>query len=415
MRLGDQALPGWRWPVAAALVLALAARLGLALLHEPPPPTGDVWDFLRHAEFLADRGGYPPSLVTVEEGPSAFRPPAYPYVLAGILELAGPGDAPRVFGALLGTLAVALLGLVAARLFDRRTAVVAMLIAAVFPPLVMISVAQLSEGLFIALVLGSLAAVLQGRDRLGWVLIAGALAGGAALTRTNGLVILLPLVLAATGWRPRLALLAAAVVVIAPWSIRSSTQLDGFVPLTTQPGFVFAGTYNDESRTDEHHPAAWRIPDMEPYIGLRRPGLDEAELERKYRAEAFGYAREHPTYPFVVMAWATARMLNVADFERHVASSHQAGVGRRYAHLNRYALWAVGLLALAGAFTAAARAASRWLWLFPLLLWLSAAITIGSTRFRTPLDPFFILLAAAALVALSRRVEASGVKVLPWG
>jgi 4-amino-4-deoxy-L-arabinose transferase-like glycosyltransferase len=378
--------------------VALAARLGLALLYEPPPPSGDAADFARHAAAIADEGGYPPSPVALEGGASAFRPPGYPYVLAAVYELSGRGDSPRAFGALLGTLAVALLGVVALRLFGRRTALVAMAIAAVFPPLVMVSVAQLAEGLFIVLVLGALAAVLSGPDRLRWVLAAGALAGAAALTRSNGIVILLPLVLAATGGRRRVALLAAAAVVIAPWSIRNTTQLDGFVPLTTQAGFAFAGAYNDEARTDDEHPAAWRIPAMQPYIGLRRPGLDEAEIERAFLEQAVDYAREHPAYPLTVLWWSSARMLNVADFQRNAGSAREAGVGRRYTHLNRYAFWALALLALAGALTAAARAAPRWLWLFPVLLWLSVAVAIGTTRYRTPVDPFLILLAAAALV-----------------
>jgi hypothetical protein len=143
---------------------------------------------------------------------------------------------------------------------------------------------------------------------------------------------------------------------------------------------------------------------MQPYIGLRRPGLDEAELERAFLREAVDYAREHPTYPFVVVWWASARMLNVADFQRNVGSAREAGVGRSYTHLNGYAFWTLALLAVAGAFTAAARAAPRWLWLFPLLLWFGVAITIGVTRYRTPVDPFLIMLAAAALVHWSPRL-----------
>jgi 4-amino-4-deoxy-L-arabinose transferase-like glycosyltransferase len=384
-----------RLVVAAILATALLVRLGLAVFYDPPPFSGDAADFARHAVALADEGSYPASIPT--GGPTAFRPPGYPFALAAVYEAAGREDAPRVFGALLGTLAVALLGVVGLRLFGRRVALVAMAITAVFPPLVMVSVAQLSEALFIVLVLGALACVLAAPDRMRWVLAAGALAGAAALTRTNGLAILLPLLLAARGTRPRVALLAAALVVIAPWSIRSSTALDTFVPTTTQPGFALAGAYNDVARTDEEHPAAWRVPRMQPYAGLLKPAMNEAELERAFRREAVDYALEHPTYPFVVVFWASARMLNVADATRDEASAREAGVGARFAAANRYAFWLLALLAVAGAFTRAARAAPRWVWLFPVLLWFGVAITIGSTRYRTPVDPFVILLAALAL------------------
>jgi 4-amino-4-deoxy-L-arabinose transferase-like glycosyltransferase len=387
---------------AGTLATALVTRLWLALLYEPPDAVGDAAELARHAQTIAETGGYPPSLVALEGGPSAFRPPGYPYFLAAVTELTGAGDGPRVIGALLGTVAVGLIGVIALRVFDRTTALVAMALAAIFPPLIMVSVAQLTEGLFIVLMLAALACVLQGPERLRWVLAAGVFAGGAALTRTNGLVILLPLVLAARGVRPRLALVAALLIVIAPWGIRNSTQFGSFVPLSTQPGFAFAGAYNDEARTDAEYPAAWRVPDMRPYIGLRRPGVDEAELDRAFLETALDYAGDHPTYPFVVVFWASARMLNVVDFDLNAASGLEAGVRKPYSRLNRLAFWILGLLALAGAFTVAVRSVPRWLWLFPALLWISVAVASGLTRYRTPIDPFLILPAAAAIAPAPR-------------
>ncbi|HEX2086113.1 MAG TPA: glycosyltransferase family 39 protein [Solirubrobacteraceae bacterium] len=388
--------------VAAILAPALILRLGLAVLHDPPPLTGDAQAFAAHAASIADHGAYPQSPIAPGGGPTAFRPPAYPSLLAAVYEVAGRDEAPRIAGALIGTLAVALLGLVALRLFDRRVALIAMAIAAVFPPLVMVSVATLSEGLFIALVLGALACALEARrdpGRLAWVLAAGALAGAAGLTRTNGLVILVSLLLAIP--RRRLVLLAAALVVLAPWTIRNLNEFDTFVPTTTQAGFTLAGAYNDEARTDDRFPSAWRPPTMPPYSEIlrRHRGEDEAELERRFRAEAVDYAADHPLHPPRVVFWATVRMLNLADPQLEELSAREAGVGNGFVRLNRYATWA--LLALAAAGAVAARP-PPWLWLFPLLLWLSVAIAIGATRYRVPVDPFLILLAATALARWRR-------------
>ena len=383
--------------VAAILALALTLRLGIAVLHDPPPATGDAADYARHAAALADTGSYPQSGIAPSGGPTAFRPPGYPIALAAVYETLGRDDAPRVVGALVGTVAVALLGLCALWLLGGPAALAAMALAAVFPPLVMVSVAQLSEGLFIALVLGALACALALRrapQRTAWVLAAGPLAGAAALTRTNGLVILVPLLLAVP--RRRLVLLAAALVVIAPWTIRTSTALDTFVPTTTQAGFTLAGAYNDEARTDERLPAAWRPPTMPPYDALRRRGPNEAELERDFRSEVADYVADHPGYVPRVVFWATARMLNVADAEIEELSSREAGVGDGFVKLNRLSLWVLLALAVAGAVLARP---PPWFWLFPLLLWLSVAITIGATRYRTPVDPFLILLAAAAITS----------------
>ena len=383
--------------VAAVLLLALTVRLGAALLHDPPPAINDAADFARHAAHIADFGSYPPSAIAPGGGPTAFRPPGYPVALAAVYELGGREDGPRVFGALLGPLAVALLGACAAPLFGPRVALIAMGLAAVFPPLVMVSVAQLSEGLFIVFVVGALACAVRRPERLGWVLAAGALTGAAALTRTNGLAILLPLLFAVPRGK-RLALLAATLVVMAPWAIRSSTALDAFVPTTTQPGLALAGAYNDVSREDEQFPAGWRPPVMPPYDAvLRERGIDEAELESRFRSEALDYAADHPAYPFVVVFWASVRMLNLADADLEEQSTREAGAGEGLVPVNRYALWALLVLAVAGATTRAARAAPTWLWLFPVLLWLGVAIATGATRYRAPVDPFLILLAALAL------------------
>ncbi|HEX2084317.1 MAG TPA: glycosyltransferase family 39 protein [Solirubrobacteraceae bacterium] len=388
--------------VAAILALALTLRLGLALLYDPPRPTGDAVDYELHAIGLAELQSYPASRVA--PGSSAFRPPGYPVALAVVYEVFGQGeDAPRVFGAVVGTVAVGLLGIVALLLFGRRAALVAMAIAAVFPPLVMVSVATLSEGLFVALVLGALACALAARrdpGRLAWVVAAGALAGAAALTRTNGLVILLPLVLAVP--HRRLVLLAAALVVIAPWTIRNATELGAFVPTTTQAGFTLAGAYNDEARDDERFPAAWRPPTMPPYdrLPFAERYANEAEVEGAFRDEALEFAADHPLYVPRVVLWATVRMLNLADAELEELSAREAGVREGFVKLNRYATWVLLVAAVAGAVVARP---PPWFWLFPVLLWLSVAIAIGATRYRTPVDPFLILLAACAATSVRWR------------
>ena len=60
--------------------------------------------------------------------------------------------------------------------------------------------------------------------------------------------------------------------------------------------------------------------------------------------------------------------------------------------------WVLTALALAGAFTHAARRAPRWLWTLPFLYALTIVfINVETPRFREPIDPFLVLLAACAL------------------
>ena len=68
----------------------------------------------------------------------------------------------------------------------------------------------------------------------------------------------------------------------------------------------------------------------------------------------------------------------------------------------------LGRIALAGLFTRAIRTVPRWVWIVPLLMWLSVALVNAETpRFREPLEPFFIIAAACALEALARRAGAT--------
>ncbi|MBV8944727.1 MAG: hypothetical protein JOZ95_04855, partial [Solirubrobacterales bacterium] len=70
--------------------------------------------------------------------------------------------------------------------------------------------------------------------------------------------------------------------------------------------------------------------------------------------------------------------------------------------------WILCALALAGSFTRLTRAAPRWPWLIPLLLALSVVlVNVETPRFRAPVDPFLILLAAAGLATAAAGVRSA--------
>ena len=60
--------------------------------------------------------------------------------------------------------------------------------------------------------------------------------------------------------------------------------------------------------------------------------------------------------------------------------------------------WVFALLALAGAFTKLARRTPLFVWMVPVLLYLSVVFLVVETpRYRTGIDPFIVMLAALAL------------------
>jgi 4-amino-4-deoxy-L-arabinose transferase-like glycosyltransferase len=418
------------WPrlgraVWLLLLVALVLRLGYVAVTPAYRLVDDATDYDRHAASIARGGGY--ADVGLPGRKSAFRPPGYPYLLGAVYRVTGVQDAPvqdrihvaRVFNVLLGTLVVALIGLVAAQLWDRRTALVAMALGAVYIPLIVVGGSVMSETLFAVFLLASLAAAIQHRrspHRWRWALLAGLLGGLTVLTRANALVLLIPLAFAVWDARPRFslravgppaALLVVALLTVSPWTIRNQIVFHQFVPVSTQLGSALAGTYNDEARADKVNPASWRsLRRIEQYKYLTDQWrvISEAQLEQKLRAASVDYIRAHPGYVAKVVWWDTRRALDLASlrWSRHTAGTISVTPG--WALAGVICFWVVGLLALAGAFTRAARRTPWWVWAMPALVYLGVVAMVFETpRYRTGIDPFIIMLAALALAALAQR------------
>ena len=415
-----------RGRAALAVVLAVALVVRLALVAEVSPryhPAFDAADYDRHAHSIAIGHGYPDS-VRVRGQPTAFRPPGYPYLLATVYKTTGKRwSAGLVLAALLGTLIVLLLYVLAEWAFDRRVALVAAALAAVFPPLVALSASLLSEPLFVLIELGLVVAVLGYRrtSRIWpWALAAGALAGLGALTRANGLLLVIPAAIGVWTARPllsRRALAApAAVVVVAllavvPWTVRNAVVMHHFLPGTTQTGFALAGAYDDESRTDRETPARWHNPagtrEYRP-LYLKR-GIDEVELDSQLRSKAVDYIGDHPGYVPKALWWNTLRVFDLAASNRDDARGLRRERGLtvtedRIARFGGYAGLALALVGLVLLLRMPrGRRGPAFMWLVPPLMVVGAMFILGNARYRAPLDPFIVLLAAIALARLTPR------------
>ena len=391
--------------LAAVLLVALVARVAVVLAQPDAVPVIDAGDYDRHARSIAAGEGYPETVIADPGGPSALRPPAYPYLLGAVYAVSGDSfTAGRLAGALLGVLTVALIFVIGRRLFGPRTALWAAGIAAVFPPLVWLNSSVISEQLFLPLALGAVAALLRARahpaDALRWGILAGALIGAGALTRVVGLLLLVPAVAAL--WRTRRAAIAAvacAVLAIAPWTIRNAVEFDRFVPIATQDGFNLYGTYNERAASDPDFPGGFVLPLLAPEArGLfHRPGIDEADIARELGSRARDYLAGHPLYPLEVMFWSTLRLVDVDRSSPATATDYrQMGVSEGAEPLLRVTAWLLVAAALAGAVLRRRELRPLWVWSVPVLMWLGVVIFLGYPRYRAPIDPFLILLAAAA-------------------
>jgi 4-amino-4-deoxy-L-arabinose transferase-like glycosyltransferase len=405
-----------RRALAAIIVLALAARVALVLATPHYVPRTDAADYDRLAVALANHGHFPPSAVT--PGPTAFRPPLFPAALAAVYKIVGVSsastrwEAGRLLEAALGALTVALIGLVALRLWGRRAGLMAAAIAAVYPPLVLVGSSLMSESLFIPLVLAAVLAAVRARESergWRWAALSGALIALGALTRGNGIALAVPLGFLVWSSRPRLqrsalvvplALLAAAALTLAPWTVRNASAFGEFVPITTETGYATAGTFNGFVANRSDFPALWAppVPQAERIVA-RHPRLNEAQLSDRLNSSAYDYVKAHPTYVAKVFWWNSLRLLNLTGTHFERWGARYEAYANWLASLSVYAFWAVGVLALAGAFTGAARRVPLALWGCPLVVYLSTVLLEGSTRYRSPADPFIVML--AALVPLS--------------
>jgi hypothetical protein len=104
--------------------------------------------------------------------------------------------------------------------------------------------------------------------------------------------------------------------------------------------------------------------------------------------------------PFSAAVHNTLRMFELEGDVAWRASAAAIGLRANVAHTGVIAFWILCLLALAGVFTRAARAAPGWIWWLPVLYALSIVfVNVETPRFREPVDPFLILLGACAVVS----------------
>jgi 4-amino-4-deoxy-L-arabinose transferase-like glycosyltransferase len=406
---------------AALLVVALVVRLAVIGATSDYQPVQDPQDYDRIARSLAAGDGFPQSITAPAGGESAFRPPGYPLFLAAVYEVTGRyWNMARVIQAFLGALTAGLVGLIAWQLWGRRlVALVALAIAAAYPPLVLSSTALISEAVFLPLMLAAIAATLHYRRAgagPGWAALAGALLGAAILVRPVALLLVVPLAfglrLRPARWRHPLAapavMIAVCLAFVTPWIVRNAVVMDQLT-MATEADYLLAGVYNPTARHDPDLPGAWRpvslVPSLRPL--LKDASLDESELSEKLRDRALDYLTDHPFYVLEAGFWNTLRLFDLSAGHGFAVRNYaDVGQGRGAADWATYGFYGLAVVAILGAFTVPARRAPAWVWAVPVLLVAGVVFLAGGyARYRLPVEPFVVLLAALALAAAWDRLR----------
>jgi hypothetical protein len=284
-------------------------------------------------------------------------------------------------------------------------------LAAGFLPLVLDGATLISEPLFTALALAAVLAALEHRRRPGerrWAAAVGVLVGLAALTRSTGVILALPLAAALwsrprSGWSPAI-FVACAALVVAPWAVRNAVVLHAFVPVSTETGTTLLGTYNSASLQSRSCRGCWvLLSTRRRFSALTRRirNLDEVARDQLGRSLTVRFIRAHPAFP-VQVAWGNSlRLLELGGRWRTRFGARTIDVSPRAAVVGAVELWIVAGLALIGGAVAVRRRLPGWLIALPVILWIATVLVQSETpRFRAPLDPFLLLLAACAIATL---------------
>ena len=323
---------------AAAFVLIFAAALGVRLLcwqdarFEAHKVQTSVTQNYKHlARLLRENGAasfYDPASPTAE--PDLLgHPPGYPFVLASVYAVFGESDAAaQVFQAACDALAAALVFLIAAELLPFGAGVTAGLLAALSPQFCWNSVMLLPDTLAVLPVL--LAVYLLLRAEAGRAvpraLAAGALVGLSCWLRANALLLApfmllaVPLLFArGARLRPSLALVAGALLAVAPLTLRNAVVFGHFIPVSLGAGQTLIegiGDYDPERR--------FGLPDTDVELQRQeaemygRPeyaatlfGPDAIARDRARRERALGVIRSHPFWFAGVMLRRAGSMLRL--------------------------------------------------------------------------------------------------------
>lgn len=414
---------GWR---RAALIAAVAlswrlAYLGVACMaSEFFAPFLDARWHVQWAEAVS-RG----HLLGSE---AFFRAPLYPYALGALFALVGPDLlVARVVQILLGSLAAVMVGLLGARLFGRRTGLLAGLLYASAASLVVFDLELLVEALFVPLAVLALLAFERAERAPSAVAVfgLGAALGLAAITRPN-ILAFVPVAAAGIGlaaWRvgqrgARLLRTAALLALglglpIAPVTLHNWVASHEFDLIASQGGVNFyignsADASGDESfmpgptdtatyaangtYTDNVLSAGRFVAEQSAHRTLK-----PSEISGYWFGRAWAWIRVHPA------DWLrlTARKLfylcgafEIGD-QRNLTATFDAWWPFRF-----FPRWGwLAPLALAGALWPGERRGRMMLGSFLAVYAATVVAFFVTERFRLPLYPAVCILAARFLVA----------------
>ncbi len=348
------------------------------------------------------------------------RAPLWPFVIGIIYWVLGDHDHfVRFFLSFVGSGTCVLIYFFARDLFSKRIAVVAGIVAAFYPELYIYDGWLYSESLYIFLLLAFCYALyrLQRTPHRNWIIACGVLLGLLSLTRPNGLLVTALVILWAIimGWkkilswrtasRSVLAIILISFIFVIPWTIRNYAVSHAFVPVATGDGKVLLGAYNDMILTRPEYLGMWILPDestpsiAQPFEKNCAAGC-EIRRETTYKYYAGQWIEEHVTDMPFLLGIHFVNMWQPATNEADLITNRFPDRPTSVVTLFMMRTFPIPIFALAALGLVVTRKRWRELTFIYLMILMTIAQCIvfyGSPRFRAPIEPMLILLAAGAI------------------
>ena len=409
---------------AGLMVIALAyllPRLLVGFLHVTP--TSDADYYFHRAGDLAAGLGY----LSAHGAPTAYWPPGWPMALSVVFRLVGGGVTAVWLINLLAGAATAWFTLDLGRhMFGSETvARLGVLLLAFYPNNIAYFPLALTEAFYTALLTGG-CWLLIARRRWHATLLAGLVFGAASLVKTQTLLVV-PIILALDVLRGtsiratlpvasrRFALvIATALLLVTPWSLRNAGVLGHYVFVSTNGGITLLTGNNDSAR-------GGFTPDDAVVRRLDARGLGELANDAEAKQLGMAWIAAHPARFVALMPLKLMRLWGPdgeAQWAYETGLAHYDADAGLFRLLRLFNQAYYGLIVLAGIATLAIRGAMRpaegqrridW-WLLPYgiggYISLIAVVFSGQSRFHYPAMPFLCLSAGWLIAWAARRAMA---------
>lgn len=348
-----------------------------------------------------------------------YQAPLYPYFLGAVYTVFGADPfMARVLQSVLGAASCAALVYAGARLFSLRAGVIAGVLMALYSSAIFFDALIQKSALdlfFTSVALALVAEIIAGteRPRVVWFSL-GVTVAALCLTRENAL--LLAALLAAwavtrRAWAPALLLVAGMALLFVPVAARNAAVGGGFYLTTSQMGPNFFIGNNPQSdgtymslRQGRGSPEFERRDATELAEQATGRRLTPAEVSRYWLDRSFAFIRTEPRAWMTLMARKAALLVNATemlDTESQESHAEHSTVLAALSPVTHFGLLVP--LAVFGAIVAWRR--ELWIvYVFLLSYAASVVVFFVMARYRHPLLPFLLLLAAAGMASAIRFV-----------